>query len=97
MLNLNCTTLSQSESNIFMLIIIVIDRRSIKHLAFEQALLWGQGGKRPWSEARRRGEGKGEGKGKGKGGEPVEKLLTPLFQLTSRAPDSGANPDWLDH
>ena len=36
--------------------------------------------KRPGSEARRRGEGKGEGRGKGKGGEPVEKLLSPLFR-----------------
>ena len=53
---------------------------SISCLACEQALSWGYGDKRPGSEARRRGEGKGEGRGKGKGGEPVEKLLSPLFR-----------------
>ena len=42
--------------------------------------------------------GKGEkGGGKGRIREPVEKLLTAPFQLTSCAPDSGANPDWLDY
>lgn len=39
--------------------------------------------------------GKDEKKGgrEGEEKEPVEKLLTPPFQLTSCAPDSGANPD----
>ena len=48
-------------------------------IACEQALSWGYGEKRPGSEVTRRGEGKGEGRGNGKGGEPVEKLLSPLF------------------
>ena len=43
---------------------------------------------------RERGKRKG---GEEKRGEPVQKLLTAPFQLTSCAPDSGANPDWLDH
>ena len=43
------------------------------------------------------GGGGGGGEGRREGREPVEKLLTPPFQLTSCAPDSGASPDWLDH
>ena len=35
--------------------------------------------------------------GEEKEGRPVDKLLKPPFQLTSCAPDSGANPDWSDH